>query len=92
MPMKKDDSEMNTAEAETLALRALAHVIADSEQGPRLLALTGLDVAGLRARAAEPAVLAATLDFLMAHEPSLLDCANALDLPPARLVAARARL
>ncbi len=78
--------------AETLALRALAQIVGDPALGPRLLDLTGLDAAGLRARAAEPAVLAATLDFLAGHEPSLIACASALDIAPATLVAAREAL
>lgn len=74
--------------AETLALRALAYVAGDAELGPRLLDLTGLDAAGLRARAADPAVLAATLQFLAAHEPSLMACAAVLDVRPAALIEA----
>ena len=78
--------------AEILALRALAHIVGDPALGPRLLDLTGLDAAGLRVRAAEPAVLAATLEFLGNHEPSLIACAAALDVPPATLAAAREAL
>lgn len=76
-------------EAETLALRALTFVIADAELGPRLLDLTGLDVATLRGRASDPALLGATLAFLESHEPSLLACAAALEIEPAELLAAR---
>jgi hypothetical protein len=76
-------------EAETLALRALTFVVGDPELGPRLLELTGLDVATLRARATDPALLAATLAFLEAHEPSLLACAAALEADPGALVEAR---
>lgn len=72
--------------AEMLALRALAYVAGDIELGPRLLDLTGLDAHGLRARAADPAVLAATLQFLAAHEPSLIACATALGVRPAALI------
>lgn len=79
-------------EAETLALRALAYVVGDPELGPRLLALTGLAVETLRARAADPVLLEATLTFLEAHENSLLAAADALDVTPRELVAARAAL
>lgn len=78
--------------AETLALRALAHVAGDADLGPRFLELTGLDVATLRARAGQPTVLAAVLAFLEGHEPSLIAVADALDVSPAALVAARRRL
>jgi hypothetical protein len=78
--------------AETLALRALAHVAGDADLGPRFLDLTGLDVATLRARAGEDDILAAVLGFLDAHEPSLIATAHALDVPPAALVAAHRSL
>lgn len=75
-------------EAETLALRALAWIIGDPALGPRLLALTGLDVATLRAQAGSPVLLTAALAFLESHEPSLLACGRALDVKPEELVAA----
>lgn len=78
--------------AETLALRALAYVVGDPALGPRLLALTGLDVATLRTRAADPVLLGATLAFLEGHEASLLACAEALEVRPEALVAAREAL
>jgi hypothetical protein len=80
------------AAAATLALRALAHIVGDVELGPRLLDVTGLDVPTLRARAADPDLLAAVLGFLTAHEGSLIATASALDVPPAALVAAQRTL
>ena len=77
-------------EAETLALRALTYVVADPDLGPRLLELTGLDAPTLRSRAGDPALLAATVGFLEAHEPSLIACAAALEIDPQALVDARA--
>lgn len=76
----------------TLALRALAHIVGDDDLGPRLLEMTGMDAVSLRARAGEPAVLAAVLNFLTAHEPSLIEVAEALDVPPQRLADAALRL
>lgn len=78
--------------AATLALRALAHIAGDADLGPRFLDLTGLDVATLRSRAAEPDLLAAALGFLEAHEPSLVATAAALDVAPAALAAAHRTL
>jgi len=78
--------------AEAIALQALVWTLADSTRAARLLDLTGLDPSELRARAGEPALLAATLGFLEAHEPDLVACAEALDLTPGALVAARAEL
>jgi hypothetical protein len=75
-----------------LALRALAWTLGDLGRAERLLALTGLDPATLRARTGEPAILAATLCFLENHEPDLIACAEALEVKPEALVAARRRL
>lgn len=79
-------------EAETLALRALTYVVGHEQLRPRLLDTTGLDAATLRSKAGDPALLAATLGFLEAHEPDLLACAAALDSTPQELVDARAAI
>ena len=75
---------------DALALAALAWTLEEPARAARLLGVTGLDAGGLRARAGEPALLAATLAFLEAHEPDLLACAAALGVRPVELVAARA--
>lgn len=75
-----------------LALRALAWTLGETTRADRLLALTGLAPATLRARMSEPAVLSATLCFLENHEPDLIACASALSVQPETLVAARRRL
>ncbi len=77
---------------ETVALQALVWILSDSSRAGRLLDLTGLDPATLRARAGEPALLAAALGFLESYEPDLIACADALDLSPAALVDARRQL
>ena len=84
--------DTNTSDSGTLALQALVWTLGDGDRAARLLAVTGLDAAGLRARAAEPAVLAATLTFLEMHEPDLVACARALGVAPQALVGARERL
>jgi len=73
-------------------LQALAWSLSDGDRARRLLDLTGLDPRDLRTRAGESAVLASVLVFLEAHEPDLLACADALELRPESLVAARERL
>ncbi len=78
--------------AEALALDALVWTLGDSARASRLLDLTGLDSAELRARLGDPSLLAATLGFLEAHEPDLIACAEALQVRPSDLVAARAAL
>jgi hypothetical protein len=76
----------------TLALSALVWTISDTPRAERLLSLTGLDSAELRARAAEPSLLAAVLGFLAQHEPDLTACADALDVRPEALIAAQRKL
>ncbi|MGD9810630.1 MAG: DUF3572 domain-containing protein [Sphingobium sp.] len=85
--MRPEDRNGNGGDPETVALRALTWVLGDDMRATRLLALTGLDPAQLRLRAGDREILSATMEFLCAHEPDLLACATALDLPPAALAA-----
>lgn len=87
--MNQDTNDVDPA---VLALAALGWTLGDESRAQRLLALTGLAPDDLRARIAEPAVLAAVLRFLESHEPDLLACAEAMNVPPTRLVEARRRL
>jgi len=82
----------STNDAETLALSALAATLTDERRARRFLDLSGIDTEELRLRAAEPALLAALLRFLEAHEPDLIDVADAMGVKPAELVAAREEL
>ena len=84
--------EKTSTDPAVLALRALAWAVAEPQVGPRLLELTGLEVAELRQRAGDPALLAAVLAFIEGHEPDLVACATALDVAPGDLVAARQAL
>ena len=81
-----------TNDDEALALGALGWTLSDDARAARLLALTGLSVAGMREGLEDRALLAAVLRFLEGHEPDLLACAGALGVSPARLVAAREAL
>lgn len=85
------DAETNPDPAH-LALRALVWTLAEPERALRLLDVTGLQPADLRARAGDPAVLSAALGFLEAHEPDLIACAQAIGESPRRIVAAHAAL
>jgi hypothetical protein len=78
-----------TNDDEALALGALGWTLSDDARAARLLALTGLTPELLRQRLDDRAFLAAVLRFLEGHEPDLLACAGALNVAPARLVAAR---
>lgn len=78
-------AETNADDTEALALSALAWTLSDDARAGRLLALTGLTAADLRARIADPALHDAVFAFLEAHQPDLLACADALEVSPARL-------
>jgi hypothetical protein len=69
-----------------LALRALVWTLGEPDRA------TGLTPTDLRARADDPAVLAATLAFLEAHEPDLIACAEALEVRPEDLASAHRAL
>jgi len=79
-------------DATQLALQALVWTLAEPDRAQRLLDTTGLMPDDLRARAGEPAVLAAALGFLEAHEPDLIACAEGLGVKPEAIVAAHAEL
>ena len=68
-----------------LALSALAWILSDDTRAGRLLALTGLEVADLRARLGDAALHDAVFAFLEAHQPDLLACAVALGVRPESL-------
>ena len=76
----------------SLALSALASTLADDRRARRFLDLTGIGTDELRERAADPALLAALLRFLEAHEPDLMAVADAIAIEPRALVAAREQL
>ncbi|MBB5987828.1 DUF3572 family protein [Sphingobium lignivorans] len=87
------NSEYPISEAdESMALRLIGWVVADSVRADRMLALTGLDPASLRAGLSDSALLGALMDFVISHEPDLIACARDLAVEPAALVAARARI
>ena len=81
-----------TNDPETVALQALAATLQDQRLIDRFLSMSGITAPELRQRAADPAFLAAFLQFLEAHEPDLLAIAEAIDCKPAQLVAARRAL
>ena len=75
-----------------LALAALAATLGDERRAQRFIDLTGIGTEELRRRAADPDLLAALLRFLEAHEPDLIEVAEAVGVKPEVLVQARSQL
>ena len=84
--------DSSTNDAVALALGALTATLADQRLAERFLSLSGLTPPELRQRATDPALLAALLDFLEAHEPDLVRIAEQIGVKAADLVAARIAL
>ena len=78
--------------AETLALRALAWAAADGAALAEFLTRSGLELDDLRARAADPELLAAFLDFLLTGDKFLQALCVAEGLDPSQIHAARRAL
>ena len=81
-----------TNDPQALALSALAATLSDERRAKRFLDLSGIETEELRRRAAEPALLAALIRFLEAHEPDLVAVAEAVGVGPGERVAARQAL
>ena len=92
MPRADTNANMADTAPNILALHALSWTLAEPARAERLLATTGLDPDDLRTRIGDPAILAAILGFLEAHEPDLIAAAEASGTTPAALVAARRAL
>jgi hypothetical protein len=78
--------------AETIAITALGFIAGDAELLPRFLAITGIETTTIREAAREPGFLAGVLDFLLAHEPSLIRFATETRTDPALVAEARRML
>ncbi len=78
--------------AELLAVTALGFIAGDPDLLPRFLAITGIEAPEIRAAAAEPGFMAGVLDFLLAHEPSLVAFTTAAGIDPASVQQARRAL
>lgn len=79
-------------DAETIGIDALSFLAGNGELLTRFLDLTGLSIEQLRTEATKPAFFVGLLDFILGHEPTLMDFANAAELDPAEVALARERL
>ena len=87
--MANDRQKLEGAEA--LGIQALAFIASDPELLPRFLAITGIEATSIRHAAREPGFLAGVLQFIAAHEPTLLRFCEETGTPPGSIsVALRA--
>lgn len=77
---------------EVVALQALAHIVGHERLLDRFVALTGCGADEMKARAGEPAFLAAVLDFLLEDESAVVAFTAAAGLAPEDVLRVRARL
>lgn len=78
--------------AETLALQALAWLLADPERAGAFLGATGAAPGDLRQVAGDPVFLGAVLDFLLSDDAHVIAFCTENGLPFDRPLAARAAL
>ena len=78
--------------AEAIAIEALGFIANDQALMPRFLSLTGIEVQSIRLAAREPGFLAGVLQFITAHEPTLLAFAEASGIAPGAIAAAQRAL
>lgn len=83
------DPKFSQGEAEDLAVEALGFIAGDETLLLRFLNLTGIRASDIRDAAREPGFAAGVLQFLCAHEPTLLAFCEASGIAPDRVVAAK---
>jgi hypothetical protein len=82
-------SRVSSENAEALAIDALGFIASDPELLPRFLALTGIEAHAIRQAAREPGFLAGVLDFVLAHEPTVMAFCEATGTDPSSVSEAR---
>ena len=83
---------MTTEEPEQIAITALSYIAADPVLLPRFLSLTGITVSDIRSAAREPGFLGGVLQFIVAHEPTLMDFCEKSGIAPQEVTRAARQL
>ncbi|MGC4025722.1 MAG: DUF3572 domain-containing protein [Mesorhizobium sp.] len=78
----------NTETAEEIAINALGFIASDPVLLNRFLAITGIEASDIRYAAKQPGFLAGVLQFIVAHEPTLIAFSESASVPPAEIVKA----
>ena len=84
--------KMTRERAEVLALQMLAFIASDEDLLPRFLALTGMDVDGLRAVADETGTMIAVVDFVMFDDRLVIGFAESAATRPEEVAQVRLAL
>jgi len=79
-------------EAEILAINALTFLAQSPEDLDRFVTLSGIAPTDLRARAGDPEILAAVLDFMLSDDSRVTGFCEAIAIDPRELHAARRAL
>ena len=79
-------------DAEEVALRAVAWIMADDDMVGRFLSLTGAGADEIRTRLSQPDFQGAVLDFILNDEPTLMAFVEAEGLAPEVPMMARSKL
>ena len=73
---------MDREAAEAVVIQALGFIAADPALLPRFLSITGIEAKDVRAAAGQPGFLAGVLQFILAHEPTLLQFSTEAGMKP----------
>lgn len=73
---------MTTSDPQDIAISVLTWLAGEPDLLGRFLALSGLEASGLRQAAQEPGFMAGVLNFLMGHEPTLMQFCQATGTEP----------
>ncbi len=84
--------KLSPSDAEAVALKAVAWIVADDAMLSRFMALTGCGGGELRQRIEQPAFLGAVLDFMLGDQATVLAFTAYEGLAPEVPMLARAKL
>ena len=88
MPPRTLNTDGSPAQAEETAAAVLGWLAGEPDMFARFLALTGVTPDQIRSVIAEPGFMAGMIEFIMSHEPTLLQFCEATGTRPEAVVAA----
>lgn len=92
MRLKQSKEKPDIPAADEIAVAILTWLGQEPDMLSRFLSLSGLDAGDLRQFSRSPGFAAALMEFVMAHEPSLMAFCSQSGLAPETVAAAWARL